>query len=310
LGTCVNTPCYDSAELSDEEKPRLSAKLFARKSLEDRINTLNKADGVIFKPSTEMIIEDPPNIVIPSGDQPEKPERSFENIHQENNPFADVSSDASEETENCSPIPEASHSEDDNNNVDENSDDSDTNNPFGDDSDAEEEEITKEDQTADSTNPFGDPSDGEESDPEKENPGNPFGSASEEDEGPPGNPFGDPDVKAKPPPRPSKPPTRPPPPNLKPKKKKAPLPPPDVAAFHPGRPRRPPPPRPKGMAPGHGHPLIKRGVENDEEGLKAEMKSLEEEMRDLESQGAKLEDMLRFSNNSGNWGQVRNNLHI
>ena len=34
------------------------------------------------------------------------------------------------------------------------------------------------------------------------------------------------------------------------------------------------------------------------------MNEIENEMKLLEAQGAKLEDMLRFSNNSDNWGKV------
>jgi hypothetical protein len=50
--------------------------------------------------------------------------------------------------------------------------------------------------------------------------------------------------------------------------------------------------------------LIKRGVDNNEQLIKNEMNEIENEMKLLEAQGAKLEDMLRFSNNSDNWGKV------
>ena len=67
---------------------------------------------------------------------------------------------------------------------------------------------------------------------------------------------------------------------------------------------RPPPPRPKGVAPGHGHPLIKRGVNNNESDIRAQMEDVESEMKNLEIQGAKLEDMLRFKTNSGDFKSV------
>lgn len=73
---------------------------------------------------------------------------------------------------------------------------------------------------------------------------------------------------------------------------------------------RPPPPRPKGVAPGHGHPLIKRGVNNNESDIRAQMEDVESEMNKLEIQGAKLEDMLRFKTNTGDFKSVNTLIYL
>ena len=196
----------------------------------------------------------------------------------------------------------------------------DNGNPFGSDDDDEDEEVEKPNE---STNPFGDDSDDDGD--VKENKGdvgnstNPFGSDDDEEdqkdsESPPGNPFGDfeeeeddknPFAAKAPPPK------RPPPPKISPikptrKKKQAPPPPTDVPPVSGGsRPKRPPPPKPKTKAaPGFGHPLIKRNVENDEENLKIQMEKVENEILELEKNAAKLEDMLRFNSEDSNWKKV------
>ena len=296
--------------------------------MKERIHELNTLDGVVFTPKVEMITENEAEplqeINGQSDGQSDKQkdnnekneqsdeEKSFESLHKANNPFG--STELAPVNEVKSEEDKDDDNNDDNNNKD--TDDSETdNNPFGESDEESDEklvlevsdaEVASDEKQADSTNPFGDASDDEDEN-SSEQPGNPFGDDQEEekdDEEAPGNPFGEPDVKAKPPPRPTAPPKRPPPPTVPPKKKQAPLPPPNVVAFDPGRPRRPPPPRPKDKAPGHGHPLIKRDVQSNEDILKTEMNEIEDEMKQLEMQGAKLEDMLRFSTNSGNWGHV------
>ena len=199
----------------------------------------------------------------------------------------------------------------------------DNGNPFG--SDDDEEIVEKPNE---STNPFGDDSD-DDADVTKNsgdigNSTNPFGSDDDEDdqkdsESPPGNPFGDFEEEeddknpfaAK-----AAPPKRPPPPKISPikptrKKKQAPPPPTDVPPVSGGsRPKRPPPPKPKTKAaPGFGHPLIKRNVENDEENLKIEMEKVEHEIIELEKNAAKLEDMLRFNSEDSNWKKVSEKFH-
>ena len=299
--------------------------------MKERIHELNTLDGVVFTPKVEMITENEAEPLQEingksdgqSDEQKDKnekneqsdEEKSFESLHKANNPFG--STELAPVNEVKSEEDKDDDNNDDNNNKD--TDDSETdNNPFGESDEESDEklvlevsdaEVASDEKQADSTNPFGDASDDEDDEDENssEQPGNPFGDDQEEekdDEEAPGNPFGEPDVKAKPPPRPTAPPKRPPPPTVPPKKKQAPLPPPNVVAFDPGRPRRPPPPRPKDKAPGHGHPLIKRDVQSNEDILKTEMNEIEDEMKQLEMQGAKLEDMLRFSTNSGNWGHV------
>ena len=42
----VKKTCYDSGETDAAEKPRISAKLFARKSLLERLDTLTSMDGI------------------------------------------------------------------------------------------------------------------------------------------------------------------------------------------------------------------------------------------------------------------------
>ena len=148
---------------------------------------------------------------------------------------------------------------------------------------------------------------------------NPFGSDDEEDgkkdsESPPGNPFGDfeeEDDDKNPFAAKTAPPKRPPPPKISPikptrKKKQAPPPPTDIPPVSgASRPKRPPPPKPKTKAaPGFGHPLIKRNVDNDEENLKIEMERVENEIIELEKNAAKLEDMLRFNSEDSNWKKV------
>ena len=197
----------------------------------------------------------------------------------------------------------------------------DNGNPFG--SDDDDEEVVE--KPNESTNPFGDDSD-DDADVTKNsgdigNSTNPFGSDDDEDDqkdstSPPGNPFGDFEEEeddknpfaAK-----AAPPKRPPPPKISPikptrKKKQAPPPPTDVPPVSGGsRPKRPPPPKPKTKAaPGFGHPLIKRNVENDEENLKIEMEKVEHEIIELEKNAAKLEDMLRFNSEDSNWKKVKN----
>ena len=193
-------------------------------------------------------------------------------------------------------------------------------NPFG--SDDDEEEVKKPNE---STNPFGDDSD-DDGDVTKDhgdvgNSTNPFGSDDEEEEdqkdseSPPGNPFGDfeeEDDDKNPFAAKTAPPKRPPPPKISPikptrKKKQAPPPPTDTPPVSgTSRPKRPPPPKPKTKAaPGFGHPLIKRNVDNDEETLKLEMERVENEIIELEKNAAKLEDMLRFNSEDSNWKKVK-----
>jgi len=135
--------------------------------------------------------------------------------------------------------------------------------------------------------------------------------AQKDSESPPGNPFGDFEEEEddkNPFATKTAPPKRPPPPKISPikptrKKKQAPPPPTDTPPVSGGsRPKRPPPPKPKTKAaPGFGHPLIKRNVENDEENLKIEMERVEHEIIELEKNAAKLEDMLRFNSEDSNW---------
>lgn len=184
----------------------------------------------------------------------------------------------------------------------------DNGNPFGSD---DEEEVGKPNE---STNPFGDDSD--EGDIKKDkgdigNSTNPFGSDDDDDdqkdsESAPGNPFGDYEEEEddqNPFMTKTAPPKRPPPPKIspiKPTRKKKQAPPPPVSGS--SRPKRPPPPKPKTKAaPGFGHPLIKRNVENDEESLKLEMDRVENEIIELEKNASKLEDMLRFNSEDSNW---------
>ena len=198
----------------------------------------------------------------------------------------------------------------------------DNGNPFG--SDDDEEEVEKPNE---STNPFGDDSDDDEPNGDiiKDsgdvgNSTNPFGSDDEDDEqkdseSPPGNPFGDfeeEDDDKNPFSAKTTPPKRPPPPKISPikptrKKKQAPPPPTDTPPVSgASRPKRPPPPKPKTKAaPGFGHPLIKRNVDNDEENLKLEMERVENEIIELEKNAAKLEDMLRFNSEDSNWKKVK-----
>ena len=182
-------------------------------------------------------------------------------------------------------------------------------NPFGDDSEEEQESLKeeteerekrKESEESENGNPFGDcESSDEEAEEVKvpipaprskitEPPGNPFGSASEDEEEDDSetNPFA------------KKPPARPPPPKIvnSPRKKEmAPLPPPNVAPFNPSRPKRPPPPKPKGKAPGYGNPVVKRTVTVNTDEIRSQLLKVEEEIHGLESQCQKLEDIIRVT---------------
>lgn len=310
LGKVCVTPCYEvsggvTPEVTSEDAAiRLSTKLFARKSLEERIEILSRLDGVVLdeKKSSEMTIAEESENSDGNEDQSAAETNPFSS-EKEQDKQSEKNSD-SDETNNLTDDASVNNKSVNNKSVNNNNDSESSGNEINEDKNPFGEEESEINQTADSTNPFGEDFSDEEGDQEGENPpGNPFGSE-EEEEHPPGNPFGDfEEVVKKAPPRPSAPPKRPPPPKLRPKKKQAPLPPVDAVPFDPSRPRRPPPPRPKEKAPGHGHPLIKRDVENNEEKIKSEMSALEAEMSQLETQGAKLEDMLRFSDNSGQWGQ-------
>ncbi|CAG5097336.1 Oidioi.mRNA.OKI2018_I69.XSR.g15031.t1.cds [Oikopleura dioica] len=179
-------------------------------------------------------------------------------------------------------------------------------NPFGDDSEEEQESLKEETEErekrkeSENGNPFGDCESSDEGAEEvkvpipaprskiTEPPGNPFGSASEDEEEDDSetNPFA------------KKPPARPPPPKIvnSPRKKEmAPLPPPNVAPFNPSRPKRPPPPKPKGKAPGYGNPVVKRTVTVNTDEIRSQLLKVEEEIHGLESQCQKLEDIIRVT---------------
>jgi len=308
----------------DLKRP-LCSRLFARKSVQDKIEELKALDGIKLNPNIvemektslnegQIIEEDKTSSLegsegnpfgsdddgVPSEDQNEQ-----DRIEKLNEHCARVD-------EICKELKETEVKENINDSKSENG------NPFGSDDDDEEVEKPKE-----STNPFGDDSDDDNDDVPKNqgdtnNSTNPFGSDDDDDdnedhkensENPPGNPFGDFEEEeddknpfaAK-----TTPPKRPPPPKISPvkptrKKKQAPPPPTDTPPVS-SRPKRPPPPKPKTKAaPGFGHPLIKRNVENDEENLKIEMDRVELEIIELEKNAAKLEDMLRFNSDDSNW---------
>lgn len=327
---------HSNNNLADIRRP-LCSRLFERKSVEERMTELKDFDGIEItkepqlddsnpfgdeiteEKSTENLAE---NTVEKTAEQPEekaigKKEESSELKSTENetdNPFSSDLEDETNENDD-KPAVEKKHIEPEN--------------PFGDDSEDDEisekleiKESTESLEKKDTGNPFGseddeeDPSGGNpfEDEPGEENEKernstNPFGS-DDNDDNPsenPGNPFGDFEENE----TPSKtPPKRPPPPKLQPtkptrKKGKAPSIPKGQAPQPPtqsgeNRPKRPPPPRPKEtQAPGYGHPLVKRQVSNKEEEIKIEMVELEQKLQDLEVNAAKLEDMLRFSSESG-----------
>jgi len=312
----------------DLKRP-LCSRLFARKSVQDKIEELKfenprvqALDGIELNPNIEM--EKPEDNIVeeekissasegnPFGSDEEETNEDIQLkiSDDENDRKEKLNQHSARVDEICKELKETELKETIN--------EPDNGNPFG--SDDDEEEVEKPNE---STNPFGDDSDEDEpnGDITKDsadvgNSTNPFGSDDEDDdqkdsESPPGNPFGDfeeEDDDKNPFSAKTAPPKRPPPPKISPikptrKKKQAPPPPTDTPPVSgASRPKRPPPPKPKTKAaPGFGHPLIKRNVDNDEENLKLEMERVENEIIELEKNAAKLEDMLRFNSEDSNW---------
>jgi hypothetical protein len=293
----------------DLKRP-LCSRLFARKSVQDKIEELKALDGIKLNPNIEMETTTD-NIVEEEKISLEASERNpFESEEEEETDIQlkiiDDEKDRNEKLdEHCARVDEICK-ELKEKELNETINEPDNGNPFGSD---DEEAVGKPNE---STNPFGDDSD--EGDIKKDkgdigNSTNPFGSDDDDikdSESAPGNPFGDYEEEeddqnpfaAK-----TAPPKRPPPPKIspiKPTRKKKQAPPPYVSGS--SRPKRPPPPKPKTKAaPGFGHPLIKRNVENDEESLKLEMDRVENEIIELEKNASKLEDMLRFNSEDSNW---------
>lgn len=300
----------------DIKRP-LCSRLFARKSVQDRIDELKSFDGITLSNSMPQVMDSVKT----------SEETKIEN-NSDTNPFGDSSDEIeNDEIENDDienvrrkkidehrlRVDQISNDVEITNTIDASgsltSCNEGTINPFG-------EDEVEEDDKPNSTNPFGSDSEDEnskesDSEEQKENSTNPFGSGDEnevqcEDETP-GNPFGDFEEENEDENNPfasKTPPKRPPPPKIspvKPVRKKKQAPPPPVESAN--RPKRPPPPKPKAKAaPGFGHPLIKRTVENDEESLKLEMEKIDQEIAELEKNATKLEDMLRFSNGDSSTG--------